>query len=218
MLRCSMPHENCTRASLLIMLAMAMATAAETQVDDLRLVAELRPTSYSSTWSDRLGERSGDGGFESAWATGLGWRHGWGAAGRPWQAVAGIEAIALHETAIGMVSDGLALRLEAGAGFALNHRLTLSLLPMLGYGRVSMDAQPAAADALTLDGPLREMGVRAGVRWKPGDRWSISGEAGWLRSEQRLGADGATLTMSTSGAWAALGLAWTIDPLPRTLE
>ena len=129
-----------------------------------------------------------------------------------------VEAIALRETGPGTVSDGQALRLEAGVGLALSHSLSLSLLPMVGYGRVAMRATPAAAAALDLAGPLREIGVRAGLRWTFSDRWSLTGEAGWLRADQRLSGDDATLRLTASGAWAGLALAWTIDPLPETLE
>lgn len=196
----------------------AVAMAAEAQLDDLRLVAEVQPTAYTSTWEDRLGSREDDGAFDAAWAVGVGWRRGWGAAGRPGLVLVGVEAVAIHESTPGTVSNGQALRLEAGVGLALNHHLTFTLMPLIGYGRMVLNAEPAAAGRLTVSGPLQEFGVRAGVRWSINDRWSVAAEAGWLRDDQRLSGDDATLRMISSGTWAGLSLAWIIDPLPKALE
>ena len=206
------------RSWLMVTLVASPAVAAESQVDDLRGEAESRPMDFTSRWDDRLGSRSGEGSFDQAWAVGLGWRRGWGPAGRPWRALMGIEVIALHEAGRGISSNGEALRLEAGAGLAVSHRLSLTMLPMLGYGRVALSADPGAAADLTLAGPLTELGVRAGARWSFTDRWSVACELGWLRTDERLRGDDAMLRLTTSGPWAGVSLAWTIDPSPKTLE
>lgn len=191
---------------------------AEAQVNDLRLLVELRPIRYTATWNDLLGSRTSEGSLVQAWAVGTGWRRGWGPVGRPWRMVAGVEAIALHEETTGTSNDGQVLRLEAGIGYAFNHHLTFAVLPVIGYGRATLEADPVAASALTLDGSVRELGVRASGRWNLSDRWSMTGEVGWLRADQRLSGSDARLDIHSSGVWAGLALSWTINPLPGTLE
>lgn len=198
--------------------AAAATMAAEAHVDDLRAVIELRPTAFTYTWEDTLGSRSGDDSFNQAWGVGLGWRRGWGSAGRPWLALAGVEALALHQAGDGIVGNGMILRAEAGVGLALSHDVALTLMPMLGYGRMHLEAKPTAAAEVVPVGRLTDVGVRAGVRYRCSDRWSIGCEIGWLRSDEHLTGDDAELRLTASGAHAGLSLAWTIDPLPKPLQ
>jgi hypothetical protein len=203
---------------LVILLACGALGAAELQVSDLRLVAEARPTGFDATWEDRLGSRSGAGSFSGAWAGGAGARWGFGPAGRPWQVLVGAEALYLDERAPGSAGSGALARAEAGLGWALGHRLALTVLPLAGWGRMRQRLTvPGAAD-LDLTGPLSEYGLRAGLRWQALDRLALGAEAGWLASRERLSGDGARLTLESSGAWAGLSLAWVFEQRPRTLE
>lgn len=202
---------------LLLILPTALA-AAEQQFEDLRLVAEARPTAFRFAWDDRLGARSGDGAFSQAWGAGAGVRWGWGASGSPHRLLAGAEVLALRQGVDDMTGDGALARAEAGYGHALGEQFALTLMPLAGFGLARLRRDGGASGDLQLRGPAWEAGLRAGLRWSPGAHWSLGGEAGWLYAQQRLRGDDASLRLTSSGAWLGLALAWTLDPEPRGLE
>lgn len=206
-----------TFAVLLAALA-GCAVGAEVSVQDLRLVAESRPVGFTSTWHDRLGASSLPGEYTTAWAAGIGFRQGWGRAGRPWQVVAGVEALSVRTAAEGFDGTGWLLRAEAGAALAMRHDLAVTLLPAIGAGRSEARITPAAAKDLAMSGRLAEIGIRGGVRWQPVQRWSLGCEAGWLDVHEDLAGDGADLKLHSSGTWIGVSLAWNPDPLPASLD
>lgn len=196
----------------------AGGTAAELHLEDVRLVAESRPVAYKTRWTDRLGASDGSGEFSMAWAAGVGVRQGWGRAGRPWQLIGGLEALAVRQQANGLNDDGWLLRAELGAAFAVRHDLAITVLPVLGIGRSRALITPGAAAPLDLVGASSEAGIRGGLRWQPSLCLALGVETGWLSTRQSPSGDGATLDLHSQGPWFSLSFTWIPDPLPAALD
>jgi hypothetical protein len=205
------------RPSPLPLLLCGALTAADQRVQDLRVLAEARPTAATADWTDRLGSVQGDADLRQAWAGGAGLRWGWGAPGRPHLLVVGAAALWLEQRWDDAVLRGPEARLEAGYGCALGNRWLLTLMPCVAAGRVALDRPTAASRALAMSGSLVEWGAAAGLRWTVAGRWSLGLEGGWLGGRQRLSGDGASLDLRHQGGWAGLALAWTLDPRPQAL-
>lgn len=194
------------------------AESAEIRVLDVGAVVESLPTQVSAQWQDRLGDGSSSGQLSSAWATGAGVRCGWGPAGRPWLGAMGLAVVRIAQHGDTIDDTGYALRGEAGGVYALNHRLAVTLMPLIGIGRMSAELTPAIAEPVALTGNLFEVGIRSGVRWQLSEYLVLGSEIGWRRASEHLSGDGASLTLQTTGLWVGLSLAWLLDARPMALD
>lgn len=206
------------RPSIVVIAGIVGLDAAEQEVRDWRLLAEVRPAPLSFAWDDRLGGADGAGSFDRTWAVGAGLRWGWGRSGSPGRWLLGGEALLLSETSDGLEGHGILLRGEGGYGYALGERLLLTVLPMAGGGPLRLVYESPATGRVSLSGHALEAGLRLGLRWSLAPDWSLAAEAGWLWWRQRAADAEGTLAMWGHGPIGGLSLVWTAEARPRSLE
>ena len=209
---------HCRILVVLGMLATSVVQSAEIRVLDVGATVEALPTPVSADWQDRLGGGSSSGHFARAWATGLGVRCGWGPAGRPWLGALGLAVVRVQQQDDTIDDAGYALRGEAGVVYALNHQVALTMMPLIGFGRMSAELTPDIAERVALRGNLFEVGIRSGVRWQVSDQLVLGSEIGLRRASEDLGGEGATLRLHSTGMWVGLSLAWLLDARPAPLD
>jgi hypothetical protein len=202
----------------LLILAAAGATAAEPVLSDLRLGIEARPTAFAFTWDDHGRGRGGDDAFTQAWALGVGWRGGRGRAGAAHQLSGGGDLLAVQESASLGIRRALLARAALGWAWGLHDDWTAGAEALAAAGPARWTLDAGTTGAVPLDGWMAEGGARAWLRWRPGQRWSLAGEAGWLLGRDRLAGDQVAMTTTRSGPLFALTVGWTLDPRPRPLD
>lgn len=196
----------------------AALPAVEPTVADLRLLAEVGPTSYDYRWDTPRGSRAGEDRLDRSLAVGLGFRWARTRPGRPLGLLLGAELLACQDALAGAERTGATLRGECGLAAGLASRWTLTAAPVVGWGPGRWRLDGGAAPAAELRGYRLEAGLRAGLRFSPAPAWGVGLDGGWWWSRERADAGDAALELRRQGPCAVLSLAWTVDPVTRSLE
>lgn len=204
---------------LLVLIALStLVGAAEHRIADLVAVAESRPTAWDFRWQGESVDRAGSDAFDRAWAGGLGGRWGWGRPGMPHHLLVGVDVLWVEETVGDGGLRGPLLRLAAGYGYGLSDRVLVTLLPSAGFGMASFRLPGGAAGDSELSGRQFEVGIRAGLRCRVGERWLLGIEAGWLQGWDSFSDDTTTLDIDRRGLWTGLSVGYLLEAGTRSLE
>lgn len=206
------------RLPLVLMALSTLAGAAEHRIADLVVLAESRPTAWDFRWHGESVDRSGSDEFDRAWAGGLGGRWGWGRPGLPHHALVGVDALWVEQTVGDGGLRGPLLRLTAGYGYGLSDRVLATVMPAVGCGAASFRLPGGAAGDGELSGRQIEVGVRAGLRCRIGERWLLGVEAGWLQGWDSFHDGTTTVDIDRRGLWTGLSVGYLLETGTRSLE
>lgn len=208
------------RSLLLVTCLSSVVPAAELVMRDIGVGVVQLPTDFSYDVSAPAGNRSGDDTFDSAYGIDVHGRYSMARTGDSLGLVLG-GALGAEQAAYAPGGAWTAFTATglAGCGWAITDRIILlgEAQVGLGLGQLEIDGS-AAANSISVSGPLVRGGVQASGRFALTESVIIGLGVGWLQTMAPLSGDGVDTTLKISGTSAFLSLDWRLSDRPFLLE